>query len=380
MKLLAGVLLITGLAAANELTRRAGNYMVTLRPPVTGLIAGEEVQIEFRISDATQVDPVMGPLAIVRAKVETQIDMPEMLSMPKLIETAHPEGVPGDYGIHPTFPHGGAYRLKMNVVPPVGDAFTIEFPLEVEDAESRGGRAAVKPRFSLQLSSEPKTPKAGEPVKLRLEIRERDNPRAVYNNFETVHEKLMHLIIVSKDLGYFRHEHPEKEPDGSFVLTHVFPSPGEYHVFADVAPRGAGSQVMFAKLKAGGKGTPVSAKAGLSLNAETGSTLVEIAPMESSFETGKTKVVPVLFRNVADRAPVMDLENYLGAKAHLILIHEDAITFVHSHPDEREEESKPGAVPFLVRLPKPGTYRAWLQFVRAGTLHTAELQIHAGAR
>jgi hypothetical protein len=385
MKLLGGVLLVAGLAVANDnatLSRRVGIYSVSLRPPATGLIAGEEVQIEFRVTDATQADPLMGPLAIVRAKVETQIDMPEMPSMPKQIETAHPEGVPGDYGIHPTFPHGGTYRLKMEIHPPAGEQFTVEFPLEVQDAGSTAARRAIKPRFWLELNSDPKTPKADEPAKLRLEIRERDNPRAAYKNFETVHEKLMHLIVVSKDLGYFRHEHPEIGPDGAFVLNHSFPFPGEYHLFADVAPRGAGSQIMFAKLKAGGKATRAAvSNAALTLSAEAGPTLLEIAPAESPVETGKTKIIPVLFRNASDKTPVTDLENYLGAKAHLILIHEDALTFVHSHPDEREGQVQPGRVPFLVRLPKPGTYRAWLQFVRAGgTVQTAQFQISAGAR
>jgi hypothetical protein len=385
MKVIAGILLMAVLATANDnaaLNRRVGIYSVSLRPPATGLIAGDEMQIEFRIADATQVDPVMGPLAIVRAKVETQIHMPEMPSMPKLIETAHPEGVPGDYGIHPTFPHGGTYRLKMEVRPPAGEPFTVEFPLEVQDAGSAAGLRAVKPRFWLELRSDPKTPKADEVAKLRLEIRERDNPRTTYNNFETVHEKLMHLIIVSKDLAYFRHEHPEIAPDGAFVLNHAFPFPGEYHLFADVAPRGAGSQIMFAKVKAGGKATRASmSSAALSLSAAAGPTLVEIAPAESPVETGKTKIIPVLFRHGTDKSPVNDLENYLGAKAHLILIHEDALTFVHSHPDEREGQVQPGRVPFLVRLPKPGTYRAWLQFVRAGgTVQTAQFQISAGAR
>jgi hypothetical protein len=274
------------------------------------------------------VDPVMGPLAIVRAKVETQIDMPEMPSMPKLIEIAHPEGVPGDYGIHPTFPHGGAYRLSMRIHPPAGDAFNVEFPLDIQDANSAQGRRAVKPRFWLELRCAPKTPKAGEPAALRLEIRERENPRAVYNNFERVHEKLMHLIIVSEDLAYFRHEHPEIGPDGAFSLRHVFPVPGDYHLFADVAPSGAGSQVMFAKVKAGGKATLAAGldNGKLSLRAEAGKTLVEIAPAESPVQTGRTKTIPALFRNAGDGTPVTDLESYLGAKAHLILIHEDAVT------------------------------------------------------
>jgi hypothetical protein len=369
MMLLARTLLV--LAAVSQVV--AARHNVALRLPPDGLIAGEEVQIEFRVSE--------GDLAVVRAKIETQIYMPEMPSMPKLIETAHPEGVPGDYGIHPTFPHGGAYRLRLDIFPPAGEKFSADFELNVRDAGTNTSGQKLPPRFRIELASDPKTPKAGEPAKLRLEVRERDS-RAAYATFETVHERLMHLVIVSKDLTYFSHEHPEMLPDGKFVLSHAFPQPGEYHLFADAAPKGAGTQVMFAKLKVGGKGkSPVVEPPALSLKARAGTVEAEIVPAENPIPTARTKTVPVVFRDVQDGRPVTDLENYLGAKAHLILVHEDAVTFVHSHPDEREGASHTdGTVPFLLRLPKPGAYRAWLQFIRGGTLSTAAFRIEGAER
>jgi hypothetical protein len=383
MKLIAAILFALAASNANDpsaLMRRSANYTVSLRLPASGLFAGDEMQIEFRVADATQIDPVMGAAPIIRARIDSQIDMPEMPSMPKIIETAHPEGVPGDYGIHPTFPHGGAYRLRLNVHPPAGEAFHVEFPLEIQDAGKVTSRA-LPPRFRLLLTTEPKSLKSGETTRLRFEVRERENPKAIYSSFETVHEKLMHLIIVSKDLRYFRHVHPEITAGGAFVLSHTFPHGGDYHLFADVAPRGAGSQVMFVKLKVGGRaGRDERTSEDLSLKASAGGAVVEIAPDQHPIVHGKTKVVPVVFRNPADATPVVDLENYLGAKAHLILIHEDALTFVHSHPDEREASAVKGIVPFLVRLPKPGVYRAWLQFMRAGSLETARFEVSAGSK
>jgi hypothetical protein len=54
-------------------------------------------------------------------------------------------------------------------------------------------------------------------------------------------------------------------------------------------------------------------------------------------------------------------------------MHEDAATFVHSHPaDDRSMD-------FLARFPKPGMYRGWLQFQRAGRIETAEFTFRAGA-
>ncbi len=348
----------------------AAKYDVALRLPPEGLVAGEETQIEFRVSDA---------LPVIRARIEAEIDMPAMPGMPKIVETAHPEGVPGDYGVHPTFPHGGEYRLRLHIVPIAGEPASAEFLLNVQDAGAAPG-TKIPPRFRLEIASEPKTPKAGEPAKLRLLVRERENPRAIYSGFDIVHEKPMHLIVVRKELDGFRHEHPELMPDGSFVLKHEFTHAGEHHLFADVAPKGAGSQILFAKLNVSGKiGRPT--KQSLSLKGNGGATTVEIVPPEYPIETNRTKSISVAFRDTADDRPVSDLGNYLGAKAHLILIHEDAVTFVHSHPDDRQTStSSDGVIPFLVRLPKPGVYRAWLQFIRGGTLSTAELEIEGAKR
>ena len=49
--------------------RKAGKYSVELRPPIDGIFAGEETDIEFHISDASQDDPVLGAPPVVGAKI-----------------------------------------------------------------------------------------------------------------------------------------------------------------------------------------------------------------------------------------------------------------------------------------------------------------------
>jgi hypothetical protein len=76
--------------------------------------------------------------------------------------------------------------------------------------------------------------------------------------------------------------------------------------------------------------------------------------------------------------PVNDLEPWLGALGHLLLIHQDGETFAHAHPDERERGvGRDGRIPFLVRLPKPGPYKGWLQFQRKGKVETVEVSVTA---
>jgi hypothetical protein len=282
--------------------------------------------------------------------------------MPVYREQAHAEGVPGDYGVHPTFAHGGTYRMRLNITPPGGGpAFDSEFPLQVADAvEGRRRRLAIPPRFTMECSSSPRRPKAGEPVDLRFVIRDRDNPKAAVRAIETVHEALLHLIVVRADLSHFAHEHPEQQPDGSFVLKYIFPSGGDFRLFADVAPKGAGSQILSARVQVSGPKTPA-------VSAQPPTDLKITIPDVQEYPSRQSVRIQVRLSDPATSQPVRDLEPYLGVLGHFLFVHEDGATFVHSHPVSEE----PGRIEFLVRFPKPGQYRGWMQGKRAGQVFTA---------
>ncbi len=335
---------------------QSGPYEVTLRPPAGGLFAQEEMQIEYRVVDTTRVDPLLGPAAVIRAQTASRITMPSMAGMPALTETAHPEGIPGEYGIHPFFPHGGDYLLTLHITPPGAAAFTVTFPLAVADANP--SRRRLPSPFTLELKTS-SSPTVGTPVELRFTVRRRQ-PRQTVKEFELQHERLFHLILVRRDFARFAHEHPTPQPDGSFLLIHTFSDPGEYHLFADVAPKGAGGQVLLAKLKVSGR-TPH---------------LLAPAP-PSTLATFPADPVPAgrTLRLIATLADA-NIEPYLGARGHLILIHEDAETFVHCHPDETAA-SPANQVPFLARFPKPGRYQGWAQFQRKGQVETVRVQFTA---
>ena len=57
-----------------------------------------------------------------------------------------------------------------------------------------------------------------------------------------VHEKILHLLMVSSDLAWFSHEHPELQTDGTFVLKTSFPHGGEFTLYHDFTPSGVGMQ------------------------------------------------------------------------------------------------------------------------------------------
>jgi hypothetical protein len=354
-------------AESSHLQRNAGKYLITLRPPADGVYAQEETEIEFRIVDTSRDDPLTGAVPVIRAQINVVIEMPSMPGMPAFQELAHSEGVPGDFGVHPTFAHGGEYVMRLSVTPPEDRAFQVEFPINVQDASSARNRKHTPPRFSLELSASPKTPKPGEPVELRLMVRDREKPKDVFNQFERAHEEFMHLVIVRVDLREFAHEHPALGPDGAFVMRYRFNTAGEYHLFADVAPRNAGSQVLTTKIK-------VAGKASASAAFEPRPTTQEIDGLRIELKThavAAKRTTEVVF--TVD--PATGLQPYLGARAHLIGIHRDAATFVHAHPDESRHSN--GNFAFLGRFPQTGQYRIWIQFKRNDRLVTGEFTLEA---
>ena len=61
---------------------------------------------------------------------------------------------------------------------------------------------------------------------------------APVTRYQVKHEKKLHFIVVSRDLGDFWHLHPEEAGDGVWSVPLTLPEAGAYRVFADFAPEG----------------------------------------------------------------------------------------------------------------------------------------------
>jgi hypothetical protein len=373
--LLASLPVLSGSDVA-PLRQQTGKYEVLLRPPVGGLYAGEEMQIEMRISDASQPDPILGNPPLVRANIVAVVDMPRMAAMPKITEVAHPEGVPGDYGVHPTFAHGGEFRLALTVTPVSDEPFRVEFPLHVSDADPSRRKKSIPPAYFMELIPTPKNPKAGEPVQLQLLVHHRDRPKEVVSSFDVQHERYLHLIIVRNDLCCFSHVHPEPVEGGGFRIQQTFPQGGEYRLFADVAPRNAGSQTLSATLKvSGAAGEKHSSASSPEIRTRVvDGVRFDIDPSMPSAR--KTSLLTVRVSNAADGSPISGWEPYLGASGHLMGVASGAQTFVHAHPDEQQVfRPEDGKLVFLVRFPVAGPYNIWVQIQQSGKVLTADFPV-----
>ncbi|WP_248927567.1 hypothetical protein [Paenibacillus hamazuiensis] len=208
-------------------------------------------------------------------------------------------------------------------------------------------------------------PAAGKETRIQLQIAKNDG--AAIEQFETNHEKLLHLIVISKDLSYFNHVHPSYKGDGTFEIGNVFPAGGEYRLIADFQPSGGDSMTKMTWTRIGGEQTkpaPVVPDKELVQVAEGKRVALSIDRLEAKTES---KLV-FSFSDERTGEPISDLEPYLGAIGHVVILSEDGERYLHVHAEEGQTAG-PEAV-FETAFPQSGTYKIWGQFQRARQVFT----------
>jgi len=223
--------------------------------------------------------------------------------------------------------------------------------------------------YPLRVQVTPSDWRGGQKVSLRFEIL---NPKtgARVQRLQLVHEKLFHLFIVSGDLTYFAHEHPQPQSDGTFTFETVLPKQGYYRLAADFYPEGGTPQLVVKTL--------ISADAPLEpmepprLQADTGAkqcvNLTVSLTTEPAVPLAGLKTI--LF---FDLHPANRLEPYLGVWGHLLVASADLIDLIHLHPFLADGAK--GKIQFNLVFPRPGMYRLWVQFQRDSLVNTAVFTI-----
>lgn len=237
--------------------------------------------------------------------------------------------------------------------------------------------------YLVDMQAAPRAVRPGRPVRLTFAIRHPET-RATVRSFATVHEKPFHLFIVSHDLEYYDHVHPEMHPDGSWTIDVTLPKPGHYKLFADFLPIGGTPQVVSQLLIAGDPGDLEAARAHLpsdaALQKTTGSVKVSLTLPSDGLVAGRDEKLYYHIVDAKTGEPVTNLEPYLAAYGHTLVLSEDTLEYVHAHPVELLAEDVNAAaggpdLTFKALLPKPGRYRLWTQLKRGGIVSTTRFTV-----
>jgi hypothetical protein len=279
---------------------------------------------------------------------------------------------------------------------------------------------AHAPITRFEFESKPEQLAAGQSATWTLRVLDAKIGQPV-RELDTVHDKLIHLFVVSKDLSFFNHVHPEYQGNGTFTLKTTLPRAGDYKLYADYTPKGGQQEVPQHEISVRGDNplpTSVSLtaaspqKGGWMTTRVTahpedradikGGPAYEVAlmPMPGQLKSGKEAMLHFQVRDSKGQ-PLKDLQPYLGAMGHAFILSSDAKRYLHAHPmeagmshdmkgadqkahDKHKGHGEHGAqnqgggsdVIFHTTFPTPGLYKAWGQFKHQGKIITASFVVN----
>ena len=146
-------------------------------------------------------------------------------------------------------------------------------------------------------------------------------------DYTVEHEKLLHLIVVRRDLAGFQHVHPTLDTAGTWSVPLDLTRGGDYRVFADFTPAGGEGVTLGTDLRVAGTYDPQELPAPAPTATVDGYTVT----LGGALRPGETSNVTLSVSR--DGQPVTDLQPYLGAYGHLVALRTADLGYLHVHPD-----------------------------------------------
>ncbi len=165
----------------------------------------------------------------------------------------------------------------------------------------------------------------------------------------------------------------EINADGNYVVKHKFPTGGKYTLFADYKPSGANHTVDNLTVNVTGNAPAAKKYSGDKLVNNTDGFTVTLTPDGGKFVTNSPMHIKGAVTKDGKPIDPNTMENYLGAKAHMVVVSLDEKKYLHVHPGVEN-----GNFDLHTTFDKAGVYRGWIQFQTDGKVHTADFVMNVG--
>ena len=232
----------------------------------------------------------------------------------------------------------------------------------------------------------PADARSGEPTRLVATVVDASTGEPVEDLIRS-HEAWMHLIATREDLGTFAHIHPQPTGQpGQLAVEITFPTSGRYIINTEFRRQGDMADVHDRQVitVAGPRPAPVTLTTGPSEVIVDG---VRVR-LDGAAETGGVSDLHFTVTDAATGRPVDDLQPYLAAAGHIVIMRGDGRTFAHEHAEVADADGRPVfAVPGTTfgpdlqvhaEFPTAGVYQLWAQFRLAdGGVVTAAFTVQA---
>ena len=243
----------------------------------------------------------------------------------------------------------------------------------------KDGGTAPTIALNFTVSLVPGKPTAGKPFMIRYRLTDPSGKPPTLDS--TTPSPQSHLVVLSKDLTYFKHLHPGQMAPGEFEGALTLEHGGSYVAFITATPADDSPQVKrFAFEVAGPPAPKEESEPPAQANLDTVTSLdhdIYLSTLPEELHPGPAKLSFEITQG-ADLAK--DLEPYLGMSGHLVVLSEDAEDYLDVRlldPSEdiplpkgmgkplgnaSGETHAPPVVTFLVDFPTDGLFRAWGEF------------------
>lgn len=219
----------------------------------------------------------------------------------------------------------------------------------------------------VKLAFTPQTIEAGKPTQLSVAITEDGKNVAL----DVVHEKKIHMLVVNEELTWFDHIHPTEQANGNHTITATFPYSGKYIIYTDFKASNSSATVNKQEIEVAGN---ITAKPDATKNKwvskADGYTVTLVNG--NDFKTNRPQHMGISIEKDGKFITGKDIQQYLGAVAHVVVIGKSDKDFLHIHPTSNEKFPIHGET----RFEKAGVYRMWVQFQLDGKVHTADFTVN----
>lgn len=192
-----------------------------------------------------------------------------------------------------------------------------------------------------------------------------DPARAAVEGFDTLHERKMHLIVIRDDGTRFQHLHPRMQEGGLWTTPLTLPAAGRYRAFADFSVAGE-QHTLSEEIVAAGPYERRPFPPSTRLARVDG---YEVRLADAPLRAGGDSELRF---TVSRGGEPVAVEDYLGARGHLVALREGDLDFLHVHP---EAGTAPSVIEYGAHFPGAGRYRLFLQFKHEGQVRTAPFTV-----
>lgn len=198
------------------------------------------------------------------------------------------------------------------------------------------------PDVTVKLETTPQALTAGKPSHLILSFE--DAAGKPVKGLTVTHERLLHVVIASRDFSVFAHIHAEDagpitqemRNNARYMVNYIFPKAGRYIVAVDSAVNGQPFSRHFIVKVAGSPGMTAPVW-DFSKERVSGDYSVSLSSSPHPLKSGSVSVLNFVIRK--NNRLVPDLEPYLAAAMHVSIISADLNNFIHAHGEPGEKAS-----------------------------------------